>query len=138
MAFPTGTVIDTTNLSTGTGDPSLARVDLYNMAVAVNTLIDGADAASGVALLTGAGQYDGSKFPTTITSTTVLAPSTGVVNIQDVLRLTALTNTDISTLTGSQLGDIAISQDSDGGDPALCVFDGTDWRYLSLSTWGTI
>lgn len=138
MAFPTGTVIDVTNLSTGLGDPSLARVDLYNMAVAMNQIISGADDVLGVAVLNGSGQYDGTKFPTTITSTSVFAPSTGVVNIQDVLRLTALTDNDISALTGSQLGDIAISQDSDSGNAAICVFDGTDWRYLSLSSWGTI
>lgn len=138
MAFPTGTVIDVTNLSTGSGDPSLARVDLYNMAVALNQIISGADEALGVATLSGTNQYDGSKFPSTITSTYVIAPSTGVVNIQDVLRLTALTSVDIAALTGNQVGDIAVSQDADSGNVAFCMFDGVDWRYVGISSWGTI
>jgi hypothetical protein len=131
MAFPTGTVIDTTNLSTGAGDPSLARADLNNMATAVNDIISSADQASGIAMLTAVGQYDGAKFPTTITTTSVLAPSSGVVNIQDVLRLTAIHEADFAGLS-SQLGDIAISDDADNGNAAICVYDGTDWRYLAM------
>jgi len=137
MSFPTGTVIDTTNLSTAAGDPSLARADLNNMAVAVNAIIASADQNSGIAMLTAIGQYNGSKFPTTITTTSTIAPSSGVVNIQDVLRLTAMTSTDLSTM-GGQLGDIAISSDADSGNAAVCMYDGSDWRYLSISSWGTI
>jgi hypothetical protein len=133
MSFPTGTVIDTTNLSSGTADPSLARSDLYNMAVAVNSIIAGADAASGVALLTATNQYDGSKFPTTI-ACGVIAPSNGRVNIQDVLRLTVFSSTNLNAVTGSQLGDIAMSSDAASGNAAVCFYDGSHWRALALSS----
>ena len=134
MSFPTGTVIDTTNLSSGTADPSLARSDLYNMAVAVNSIIAGADAASGVALLTATNKYDGSKFPTTITGTNIIAPASGVLNIQDILRLTYIHASDLTARTGSQLGDIAISDNAASGNAAVCFYDGSNWRYLSISS----
>ena len=133
MTFPTGTVIDTTNLISGTADPSLARADLYNLTVAVNNIISGADSASGVALLTATNQYDGSKFPSTIASS-VIAPSNGRVNIQDVIRLTVLSATALNGLAGSQLGDIAISSDAASGNPAVCFYDGSNWRALALSS----
>lgn len=131
MSFPTGTVIDTTNLSTAAGDPSLARADLFTTVTAVNGIISSADQPSGVAMLSAVGKYDSSKFPTTITATTILAPSGGVLSIQDIVRLTAIRSADFAGLT-SQLGDIAISDDAAGGNPALCVYDGTDWRYLAM------
>jgi hypothetical protein len=136
MAFPTGTSIDTTNLDSGTDDPSLARGDLYNAVVALNNIIASADTASGVALLSASNKYDSTKFPTTIavTGTQTIAPTSGVVNIQDVLRLTALPATSISALASPQLGDIAISTNAAGGNPAFCVYTGTAWRYLAMST----
>jgi hypothetical protein len=134
MAFPTGTSIPIDNVNSGASDPSLARTDIYNLIVAVNNIIASADTASGVALLNASNKYDGTKMPATITGTTTIAPSSGVVNIQDILRLTALRSTDLSTRTGNALGDIAISDDAAGGNPALCVYTGTAWRYLAMSS----
>ena len=134
MPFPTATSIPVTNVSSGASDPSLAREDIYNLIVAVNNIIASADTASGVALLNASNQYDGAKMPASITGTDTIAPAGGVVNIQDVLRLTALTATSISALVSPQLGDIAISSDAAGGNPAFCVYNGTAWRYLAMST----
>jgi hypothetical protein len=136
MAFPTGTSINTTNLDSGTDDPSLARADIYNAVVALNNIIASADTADGVALLNASNKYDSTKFPTTIavTGTQTIAPTSGVVNIQDVLRLTALPATSISALASPQLGDIAISTNAAGGNPAFCVYTGSAWRYLAMST----
>lgn len=133
MTFPLGTSIPVTNVSSGSSDPSLAREDIYNLIVAVNNLIASADTASGVALLTASAKYDGNKMPVTNYGTETFAPATGVVNIQDILRLTAIHSADFAALT-SQVGDIAISDDAAGGNPALCVYDGTDWRYLAMSS----
>jgi hypothetical protein len=132
MAFPTGVVIPTTNLSTAAADPSLARADLFTTVTAVNDIISSADQASGMAMLTATGKYDGAKFPTTITGTNVIAPTSGVLNIQDIIRLTTITAVDILALTGNALGDIAISNDAAGGNAALCLYDGTNWRYLAM------
>jgi len=132
MAFPTGVVIPTTNLSTAAGDPSLARADLYTTVTAVNDIIASADQASGMAMLSALGKYDGAKLPTTITSTSVMAPASGVLTIQDIIRLTTITAVDLTARTGNALGDIAISNNAAGGNAAICVYDGTNWRYLAM------
>ena len=135
MPFPTGTTISTANLDSGTDDPSLARADIYAAVVALNNLIASADTASGLALLDGSAKYKATKFPTTIavTGTQILAPTTGIVNIQDVIRLTALTSTAISALATPLLGDIAIASDADSGAPAIAFYNGTAWKYLAFS-----
>ena len=134
MAFPTGTSINTTNLDSGADDPSLARADIYNAVVALNNIIASADTADGVALLTASNKYDSTKFPTTIavTGTQTIAPTSGIVNIQDVLRLTALPQSSITALASPQLGDISISTNADSGNAAVCFYDGTDWRYMGF------
>ena len=133
MPFPTGTSIPVTNVSSGASDPSLAREDIYNLITATNNIIASADTASGVALLSASNKYDGAKMPASITGTDTIAPAGGVVNIQNVLRLTALPATSISALASPQLGDIAISSDAAAGNAAFCVYSGTAWRYLAMS-----
>ena len=135
MAFPTGTSINTSHLDSGTDDPSLARADIYNTVVAVNNIIASADTAYGVALLDSGAKYDGTKLPSTIsvTGTQTLSPSTGIVNIQDVLRLTAQTSADIDDLASPLLGDIAISSDADSGNAAVCFYTGSAWKYLGFT-----
>jgi hypothetical protein len=98
----------------------------------VNDIISSADQASGIAMLSATGKYDGAKLPTTITATSVIAPSSGRLNIQDIIRLTTITATDLTALTGNALGDIAISSNAAGGNPALCLYDGSNWRYLAM------
>jgi len=132
MAFPTGVVIPTTNLSTASADPSLARADLFTTVTAVNDIISSADQASGIAMLSALGKYDGAKLPSTITATSVIAPSSGVLNIQDIIRLTTITAIDLTARTGNALGDIAISNNAAGGNAAICLYDGTNWRYLAM------
>lgn len=136
MTFPTGTSINTTNLDSATDDPSLARADLYAAVIALNNIIASADTASGVALLDASGLYASARMPATISAsgTQIISPSSGIVNIQDVLRLTALTSSQISGLSSPQLGDIVISTNAASGNAAVCFYDGSDWRYMALST----
>lgn len=136
MPFPTGTTISTAHLDSGSDDPSLARADIYSAVVAVNNIISSADTASGVAILDGSGKYKSAKFPATIsvTGTQVLSPSTGIVNIQDVLRLTALSSSAISALATPQLGDIVISTNAASGNAAVCFYTGSAWKYLAFSS----
>ena len=118
MTFPVAT-INTTNLDAATDDPSLARPDLLAAVEALNSIISEADIAGGVALLSVTGEYDSAKMPTTlsVTGTQTISPTSGIVNIQDVLRLSQLPTSSINTLTGSQLGDIVISTDADSKTP---------------------
>ena len=134
MAFPTNT-INTTNLDSGADDPSLAREDLLDAVQKVNTIISEGGAANGVALLNSSAKLNSTQIPATISATGVqtLSPTSGVVAIQDILRLGGLTVSDLSALT-SQAGDIAYCTDGSGstGEPTIAVYDGTNWRAIEL------
>lgn len=135
MTFPT-TPIDTTNLDDSTDDPSLARVDLYDAVTKLNTIIDEANGANGVCVLNASGLVDANKLPQSITlanGVQIINPVSGIVNIQDILRLTSRPTTDILDITTSTLtqGDITISSDG-GTSSTMCVaiFDGVFWRKI--------
>lgn len=134
MAFPTSQVT-TDNLDAGTDDPSLARADLLDAVQKLNTIISEGGAANGVALLSSSGKLSATQMPAQITATgvQVLNPTSGVVNIQDVLRLSPLTTTELNALT-SVAGDFAYcSSGSDSsGEPCLALYDGTNWRAITL------
>ena len=135
MAFPTAEV-STTNLDAGTDDPSLARADILDAVQKLNTIISEVGAANGVALLTSGGKLTGTQMPTQITATgvQVLNPTSGVVNIQNILRLSGRTTAELNALS-SQAGDVAFC--TDGGDDSagvgcIAVYDGNDWRAIQL------
>ena len=135
MAFPS-TTITTANLDSGTDDPSLARGDLYNAVTSLNSIISEANTAGGVVVLTSSGKIGSSQVPNTIsaTGTQVLSPSNGVVNIQNVLRLSTLTTARANALTTNTTGDIAMISDGDAGDLCIAVYDGTNWKRIALGT----
>lgn len=141
MAFPTSQ-IDTTNLDDATDDPNLARVDLLDAVTKLNTIIDEAGDPSGVCLLDSNGRVPSTQVPTVFSPTTTLqlAPSTGIVNIQDIVRLTAQPKADVLALSTATLtmGDIAVVSDAGGSLPTIAFFNGTAWKYISTSTWTTL
>ena len=75
-------------------------------------------------------------MPTSITATgtQVLNPTGRVVNIQDVLRLSQLTRTEILALASPVKGDMAfnITGTDSTGAPSLAVYDGSNWRAIEL------
>lgn len=142
MAFPT-TPIDTTNLDSDSDSPALARVDLLDAVTKLNTIIDEAGEAGGVCVLNGSAQIPSTALPLTLNPEGVLtlAPSTNIVNIQDILRLTAQPKADVLALTTSSLttGDVALVSDASGGAASLAMYVvPTGWKYISTSTWATL
>jgi hypothetical protein len=135
MTFPTSTT-PTTNLDSAADNPSLARADLLQTVQSLNTIITEANGAGGVCVLDGSGQITTNRIPTTIavTGTQIIQPSTGFVNIRDVLRLTAQPTSDIDLIVGMVAGDIAYSTDGDAGEACLAVYDGTLWRIVRFMT----
>jgi len=135
MAFPS-TAITTANLDAGTDDPSLARTDLLSAVTALNSIITEANTGGGVVVLTSSGKIGASQVPNTIsaTGTQVLSPSNGVVNIQNVLRLSTLTTARANALTTNTTGDIAMISDGDAGSLCIAVYDGTNWKRVALGT----
>ena len=133
MAFPTGQTVSTSNLDSATDSPANARADLLLAVGYLNDIIASENTALGVCVLNGSGEIDSTQMPSTIsTSSLTLNPTDKVVNIQNVLRLTALPSTDIAAISSPQIGDIVISDDADSGNAAVCFYDGTDWRYMGF------
>lgn len=135
MAFPTSQ-IDTTNLDSATDNPSLARADLLDAVTALNSIIADNNSANGVLVLGSTGKITATQLPATITSTgtQVFNPTNGVVNIQNVLRLSSLTVAQANALTTNTTGDIAMISDGDAGSLCVAVYDGTNWKRIALGT----
>lgn len=138
MTFPT-TPITTDNLSSPSADPSLARADLLTAVEYINTIIDERNTADGVVVLQGDGTIAATLMPTAISPNTLtLSPVSTVVKIQDILRLQLIPSSVLNILETPIAGDVALSSDADAGNPALCFYDGTNWRFLPISTWSTV
>jgi hypothetical protein len=135
MTFPTGTQISTTNLDSADDDPSLARIDLFNLVVAVNALIASANQAQGVAVLDGSGKIPNANLSgyLNLTGDISLRPSTGLVNVRNVIRMNQISVDQLGTALGTDLpsaGDIVFLTDGDAGQPCLACYDGSAYRII--------
>lgn len=139
MAFPTGTTISTANVASPDSDPSLARADIYNLIVAVNSLIASVNAANGVAVLDSGAKLSTAYIPGTLSPTgdQTLSPSSGIVSLRNVLRLRQIQFVQLGSMAGTaspQAGDLVYLTDGDAGQPCISVYDGTNWRIVRLAT----
>jgi hypothetical protein len=137
MAFPTATV-STTNLDSATDDPSLARADLLDAVEKLNTIIDEGGEAGGVAILDGSGYVPNAQINPQISSASgdiTLAPNSGVVNVQNILRITQLPTATILSFTGNVSGDMAMCSNvgNIANNPGIAIYNGTAWRGLPLT-----
>ena len=138
MTFPS-TTISTANLDSAADDPSLARADILDAVQKLNTIISEANQNNGVCVLNSTGKIPSASLPSQIalaSGVQVINPVSGIVNIRDVLRMQQMTTVEILALTTPQAGDIAFATDGDSTAAALCIYDGDDWRTLSLSSLG--
>jgi hypothetical protein len=139
MTFPTGTVIPTTNVASPSSDPSLARVNLYDLIVAFNQLIDSYNAAQGVLVLDGSAKVSSTYLPSSysITGSLSLQPSTGITSLNAILRLPQIVSADLGSANGTtspSAGDVCYLTDGDAGRPCLGVYNGSAWKVLRLMT----
>lgn len=139
MTFPTGQQIPTTHLDSDADDPSLARVDLLALVQAVNQLIASQNAASGVLVLDSSGLVPVSNINgyMAVTGDISLRPSSGVINVRNVLRLNQLSVADLGSAVGTTspvAGDLCYLLDGDAGQACVGCYDGAEWRVIRLST----
>ena len=139
MSFPTGSQVSTQHLDSSSDDPSQARADLLQAVENLNTIVSGAGAASGVALLDANGQLPGTQIPSTIetASNISLQPTTRIVKIDAVLRLQPVTVDELLAITNVTAGDCAYVENGDSGAPCLAVFAQSQWNVIPFIT-GTI
>ena len=141
MAFPTGVSVSTSNLDSSADDPSAARANLLTAVQTLNQLIASKDQANGVPVLNGSGQILSSQFPNSFTPSgnLTLAPADGFIKIEDVLRLQIVPKATLIAMSGVVIGDMALAADDlTGANPKLAMYDGTNWKYLALSSWTTL
>lgn len=134
MSFPTST-ISTDNLDSSADDPSLARVDLLDAVTKLNTIISEADTAYGVPVLNSSGLIKSTQLPTTISAagTQILSPSTGIVNIQSILRISPQSQATIVALTGVQEGDMVLCANITAGNVnvgGIAFYTGSAWKAI--------
>ena len=134
MSFPSGLVIDNSNLDSGTDSPANARLDLLSLVNAFNLVIASENAASGVCVLDGSGKITVAQLPTTVnTQTLSLQPVNGVVQIVDCIRLPRKTVADLAIdFPTPQAGDIVNLSNGNAGQPCLAIYNGTNWKVIAL------
>lgn len=141
MTFPI-TPIDTTNVSSSTANPALARIDINEAFIALNQIIAGKNAVDGVVVLDNNGKIGVNMIPNNvnITGNLALLPSSTIVEVWNTLRLNAQTKAQIQASTATYfMGDLMMCSDAVGGtSPGLCIYDGSAWRVLDLSTLSTL
>jgi hypothetical protein len=137
MTFPTAT-ITTANLDSATDDPSLARADLLDAVQKLNTIISEGGVASGVALLDGSGYLPSSQLNPQITTASgdiTLAPNSGVVNVQNILRLSQFPTATILTFTANVSGDMVMCSNvgNIAANPGVAFYNGNVWVGLPFT-----
>lgn len=139
MAWATSSNVVTTNLDAGTDSPAAARPDLKAALDELILVIDGRGTANGVAPLDASTKISTTYLPDELNSSALtdltLDPSTGKVNIQEILHLEPQTVAQLNGRTDQEAGDVAYC--SDGGDDSagvgcVAVYDGNDWRAIQL------
>ena len=140
MTFPASTTqIPTTNLDSGSDDPSLARLDLLQCITVVNEIVAGRDAALGAATLDSNAKIPSNRLPQLIAwngaGNQVIAPANAIVEIQSVLVLSPLTKQDIQSVSTStlQIGSIAFCSNVTTTTNGIVFWNGNNWKTISIS-----
>jgi hypothetical protein len=138
MTFPaSSTQVPTTNLDSGADDPSLARADIYQAVTLLNEIIAGRDAALGAATLDSGGKIASSRLPQNIVwnggGNQFIAPTTGVVEIQSVLRLSPLTKAAIQSVSTATIGQgsLAYCSNITTTTSGIVYWDGNNWKTIT-------
>lgn len=136
MAWPTNDAnISTTNLDAGTDSPAAARADLKTALDELANVINGRNEASGVAGLDASSKISATQLPDEINSSAstnlTLAPTTGMVVIEDVIKLTPQTRSDLYARSDLADGVIAMASDGDSTVDTPVYYAGGVWRYFS-------
>lgn len=136
MVWPTGQQAVTDNLDSSTDNPSYARIDLYNALVLLNTIISSKNTAEGAVVSDAFNKILSDQIPNNIdiTGNLNLRPTSNRVGIRNLLNLEPKTAAEIAAVATPQQGDIMIATDADAGNPAICFYTGTAWKYLAFSS----
>ena len=140
MTFPANANnIVTTNLDAGTDDPSAARANLKAALDEISNIIGGRGTASGIASLDSNTLIPAAQIPNELNSSSgqnlTLDPATGIVVVEDIIRLNPRTKSQLNATSNLADGMIAfasdVDRDSAGADGCLVQFVDGFWRKVS-------
>ena len=136
MVWPTGQQATTDNLDSSTDNPSFARIDLYNALVMLNAMIASQNTGNGAVVTDAFNKILSDQIPNNIdiVGNLNLRPTSNRVGIRNLLNIEPKTAAEIALVELPQVGDIMIASDGDAGNPAVCFYTGTEWRYLAFSS----
>ena len=136
MAWADSNNVITTNLDAGTDSPAAARPDLKAALDELILVIDGRGTANGVAPLNASTKISATYLPDELNTTALtdltLDPSTGKVKIEEILNLQPQTVAQLNGRTDQAEGDVAYCSNGDAGSKCIAVYNGTDWKVISL------
>ena len=137
MAWGNSSNVSTTNLDSSADDPNLARADLEAALDELTAVINGRGSSNGVASLDSSTKVPAGQLPDTLTSSVgnniILQPDTTRVAVQDILNLNPKTVAQLTALSAIE-GDVAYCSDGDSGSKCIAVYNGTDWKVISLGS----
>ena len=139
MTFPANANnIVTTNLDAASDDPSQARANLKAALDEITNIINARGQASGIASLDSNTLIPAAQIPNELNSSSgenlTLDPATGIVVIEDVLKLNPKTKSQLNALTVTD-GSLAFCSDevvdSAGATGMPCYYRDGFWRRFS-------
>lgn len=138
MTWGNSSNISTTNLDSGTDSPAAARADIKAALDEVSNLCDGRAAANGVAPLDGSSKIAATYLPDEINSSAstdlTLDPSTNIVAIEDIVKLTPKTTAQLNAQSNLANGMIAFCSDaqadSAGATGVPVYYADSMWRSM--------
>ena len=134
MTFPTGTQVLTTNLDSGSDSPASARANLLTAVETLNLVTAEVNTALNVVVLDSNGLLPSSAMPSTYgpDNNLTLAPTTGIVKVEDYLRLQIIPKAEVLANASPSIGDMALAADDlTGANAKLCMYNGTVWKIVS-------
>jgi hypothetical protein len=135
MAWPT--TVTLTYLDADTDSPLSARPQIKAIGDAVNDIIAERASADGIASLDASGLVPQAQVPNTLSSSGSndinLLPGSERTSFQNIINLNPRTVTQLNALTASE-GDVAYCSNGDAGSACAAVYNGTDWKVVSLGT----
>lgn len=138
MAWATIGNVTNTHLDAGTDDPSQARSEINSAILELQNVINGRGTSNGVASLDGSTKILASELPDEINSSSgqnlTLDPATGRVSVEDLVNLNPRTTAQLEAIASPAEGDVAYCSDGDAGSKCLAVYDGSNWKVVSLGS----
>ena len=137
MAWPTNSSnIDTQHLDAGTDSPASARANIKTALDELANVIDGRNQASRLARLDPSSKISATQIPdelnTSSSTDLTLDPTTGKINIEEILQLKPQTLTELNARSDKEEGDLAYCSNGNSGSKCLAVYDGSNWKVVAL------